>query len=83
MKIVKCDSFDIEINGIDFGRFDVVSEWEGFRKLQNRELKTIILSDETGNPLLADLFLNDYRIIKASPDIIGAMVAEHDESDKG
>jgi len=85
-KVTEVTCMSIAVEGIELGMFKVVSEWEGFRKLESMDASknTLIISSEKPGPIekmvndmMSNMFVTvektaerDIVIISASPDII-------------
>lgn len=71
--------FDIEIDGINFGTFIQVSEWEGFKKLKNDKSEFLIIAESpvSFDNIFGSFFgLDDEKqvpIVQASTSIINTI----------
>jgi hypothetical protein len=73
----KVQAYDINVNGVALGRFDVASEWNGFFELRRADTQTLIVTRPhhlSFGEIFGDLFNanNEQEMIgvKASPDLI-------------
>ncbi len=72
-------SFDVEVEGVSFGRFEVESEWEGMIKLIGASSSSVIIASEgdEGNNLFDKLLslhgadpCKGYQVLKMTPNLV-------------
>ncbi len=78
-KAKRVRSFDVTVNDVSLGRFDLASEWNGFSELVRADGQRLIVADRVFSlpEIFADIFRNEEEqellMVKASPDLIVLM----------